>query len=227
MKVKMKMLNNNNDLIHYLKIYVPQFNIAFKDQSRFMRFLGTILFFNKRFMTEYITTIGYTIYFPNQKNYEENPARTMNILTHEFVHMMDYSKYKFLFTLSYLFPQCLCVLSLLSLLAIWFSNWWLLSLLFLLCLLPIPAYFRSHWELRGYTMDMAFNYWDTNNKNTLNPTLYLDEFTGSGYYYMWPFAKNMTKRFQKMIDRVINDSILLDKPYQKVYAFVRMLKILL
>jgi hypothetical protein len=205
--------------IDYARTYVPKFKIAFKDQSFFMKLLGRILFFNKDFMTRFITTIGYTVYLPSTAYFEEDPDIYLNILTHEFVHMMDFKKFNLLFTLSYLLPQLLALPTiLLSLFAIHHSHYWLFSILGILFTAPLPAFFRSHWELRGYTMDAAFEYWSSGDLQSA--TIYLDRFLGSGYYFMWPFKKNMKNRFQKMLDKVKNNSILNDEPYKIVHSWV-------
>lgn len=207
------------DFIAHAQQYVPKFKVAFKNESLLMKFLGVLLFFNKGFMTQYITTIGYTVYVPTEQQYKANPEMYLDVLTHEFVHMMDYKKYKLLFSLSYLTPQLLAVFSLLSLLAIHHSSAWLLSLLFLGFLAPLPSYFRMHWELRGYTMSAAFALWRYG--YAPSPVDYLDRFTDSGYYFMWPLKKNMTDRLQSSFDKIKDNSILLDQPYRVVSDFLK------
>ena len=44
----------------------PDFKIVSKQDSKLMRILGKILFFNKDFMTRYITVIGNTVYVPSK-----------------------------------------------------------------------------------------------------------------------------------------------------------------
>jgi hypothetical protein len=44
----------------------PSLQIAYKDSSWLMKLLGALLFFAPKFMTSYVTTIGYNVYFPNQ-----------------------------------------------------------------------------------------------------------------------------------------------------------------
>lgn len=89
-----------------------------KKDSYFMRFIGWLLAFtriNKRFMEDYITFMGSTIYFPVgytpdplNDNFLRNNATTF---AHEFVHLRQKKKYKLLWYLSYLFfplPFFLC-----------------------------------------------------------------------------------------------------------------------
>lgn len=213
------MAKSPQEFVTYAQKYCPKFNVKFKNQSLLMKILSYVLFFNKDFMSRYITTIGYTVYVPNEEDYKANPDMYDEILTHEFVHMMDYKKWNILFFASYLFPQCLSVLSLFSFLAIGHSLLWLLCLLFLVFVGPLPAYFRMHWELRGYTMSAAYNRWVYNYFST--PTDYLDRFTGSGYYFMWPFAKNMTRRLQVMFSKIEDKSILTDEPFKIVSAYLK------
>lgn len=214
-----KDMSQAQDFVTHAQKYVPKFKVAFKNKSLFMKLLSYVLFFNKEFMTRYITTIGYTVYVPTEEEYTANPDKYLHILTHEFVHMMDYKKFNLLFSLSYLLPQLLAVFSLLSFIAIHHSLLWLFSLSFLVFATPLPAFFRSHWELRGYTMSAAFDYWQSNYSHP--PTDYLDRFTDSGYYFMWPFKKNMTNRLQAMFDKIKDGSILSDQPFKIVFDYLK------
>lgn len=213
------MAKTPQDFITYAQRYCPKFNVKFKDKSLFMKLLSYLLFFNKEFMTNYITTIGYTVYVPNEADYIANPEKYNEILTHEFVHMMDYKKWNILFSISYLLPQFFTVFCLLSFLAIGHSLWWLLCLSFLIFAAPLPAYFRSYWELRGYTMSAAYNKLAYNYAPT--PNDYLDRFTDSGYYFMWPFKKNMMNRLKSMFDKIDDGSIFNDEPYKIVNDYLK------
>ncbi len=216
----MNTYSQTQNFIKYAQKYVPRLKVAFKDQSRFMKVLGALMFFNKSFMTRYTTTIGYTIYVPSKEDYDANPDAYLDILTHEFVHMIDFKKWNVLFSLSYLLPQLLAAFSVLSFLAINHSHYWLFSSLSLLFAAPIPAFFRSHWEMRGYVMNAAYNYWKNDYKNLEPATTYLDRFTSSGYFFMWPFKKNMTARLQNMLNKVEDNSILIDTPYRIVHDWI-------
>jgi len=155
--------------------------IKYKDQSWFMKILSYILFFNKGFMTNYITTIGSTIYFPNESAC--NDLNSAGILAHELVHVKDRAKLPYLFELIYLFPQILSIFSLLSILAV-ISMWWLLCLAFLLFLLPLPAYGRLVYESRAYAMSLYFLQLTDSGKDIEPDLLYYAKLlTGSGYYF--------------------------------------------
>ena len=54
------------NVIQAAKKYYPELKVEFKDESKFMKFLGVLLFFNKEFMSNYSTTIGNTVYFPSR-----------------------------------------------------------------------------------------------------------------------------------------------------------------
>ena len=66
-----------------------------KDNSKLMRFIAKLLFFNKRFMTSYVTTIGRVIYAPGGVVDDIT-------LKHELKHVEDYAKNRPWFVFSYL-----------------------------------------------------------------------------------------------------------------------------
>ena len=164
--------------------------IHFKDESLFMKLLGKILFFNPRFMTNYTTTIGSAVYFPRRKWLSQNQDSAAHVLAHELVHIGDSKEVgSFIFSYTYLFPQ---VISLLALLSLFFTKWWLLCLLFLL---PIPAPFRAYWELRGYAITDA-TYHKSSGQFTDIDWL-ASQFVSSSYFFMWPFKNDIVCRLEK------------------------------
>ena len=56
------------------------FKIKYKNESLFMKVIGFLLFFNKTFMTNYITTIGSTIYYPSREWCEKNDTAAAQVL---------------------------------------------------------------------------------------------------------------------------------------------------
>ena len=198
--------------------YLPKLKIAYKDKSWFMKALAKLLFFVPSFLTAFTTTIGYTIYFTSEGAVKENLEGYSQVLSHEATHAWDRKRYGFLFFLSYLFPQCLAALVLLSFLAIWFTKLWLLSLLFLVFLAPIPAYFRMRWELRGYTMNYCWGHWM--NGYDPNCSFSIDRFSGPSYYFMWPFRQNMIDRFNSNFVKLQDGSILEEQPYKIIHDFI-------
>ena len=176
--------------------------IAFKDESFLMKLLGFLLFFTKEFMTRFTTTIGNTVYFPSREWLEKNEHRATRVLAHEIVHIHDRKKLNrrgtvLLYSFLYLVPQILAILSLLAFLAFINLNW-LFCLLFLLFLAPIPSPGRFYIESRGYTMNMftrsldaAYGHYKYNAETHAH--VLAEYFTGSWYYFMWPFHDHVVK----------------------------------
>jgi hypothetical protein len=162
-----------------------------KTTSRFMRVLAVLLFFNKKFLTEYITTIGGTIYWPNVEQMYMYPDRAFGALFHETQHAADYRWSPFLFVTTYLSPQIACLLSCLSVLSVVFGVWWLLWLLALLFLLPLPSVGRAVWEMRASSAEMALNLWKYGEQTISEVRMsgLVRRFTGPDYYFMLPFGK--------------------------------------
>ena len=193
------------------KLY--KFDIKYKNQSLFMKFLGVLLFFNKDFMTNFITTIGSTVYFPSEEFVTNNDQSSIGVLAHELVHVQQANKYtKILFSLLYLFPQCLVVFALLAPFSLWF-------LLFLVCAAPLPAPFRTSFEIGGYTMslfvmNLQFKFF----KNSPDKipellstyALKIDNtyFKGSAYWFMWPFGVfgKLENKIKDIKDDVISET---------------------
>lgn len=122
---------------------IPGFVIIDKARSPLMKvlfYVSGMFLWNRRFMTDFTTTIG-------ARMYTTQPIRGVNglaLLNHELVHMQDARRLtRPVFFAAYLFPQ---VLALGAFGAFW-NRWWLLALL---ALLPWPAPFRVWAERRGY-----------------------------------------------------------------------------
>ncbi len=192
------------------KEFFPKLEIKYKDESFLMKTLGTILFFNKSFMTQYTTTIGNTIYFPTRKTEQVRPVSSLIVFLHELVHVYDSNKWsQTLFSLSYLFPLVFSVL----LLPLLFVSLWFLPLV-VLCALPVPAYFRMMWEKRAYLVSLYCTYKLSIKKEfTVNLESsaegYIGNFKDSAYYFMWPF-KDLDKEFAEAIVKIKNG----EAPYQ-------------
>lgn len=197
---------------------VPKFKVKSKQDSKFLKFLNFFVkSFNPGFMTAYVTTIYPNVYFPDNFN----DRTKWQILAHEWVHLLSARSSRLGFSLGYLFPQWLAIFSVFSFLAIWFSNFWLLNLLWLLLAAPLPAYFRMKEEFDGYTMSMAVNWWRT---GFISPTYIAwvaEQFTGPGYYFMWPFKRNIKNRLNKRAAHIrtgIYDDLY---PYNKVKSLIK------
>jgi hypothetical protein len=97
----------------FLREKIPELGISYKDQSVTHKVLGFLLKpVNPGYMTEFVTTLGTGVAFPSEKYYTSKPQRSFNVLAHEFVHACDHKRNPLWFTLSYLFPQILCVIPL-------------------------------------------------------------------------------------------------------------------
>jgi len=178
---------------------IPNFEIVSKTTSFLMKVLSVILFFNKSFMTSYISVIYPRMYVPKLPWKENDHYSAILVLAHEWVHLSDRKRFGRLFDIGYLFPQCLAFL---SLLAPFLSVWWLLCLLFLL---PIPSPTRAWLEFRGYSMTMACKWWLTGNE--INYYWIERQFVGQWYYFMWPFKGIVRKMFEKQMEKIKNDDL--------------------
>ena len=74
-----------------MKAEYPDFELVDKRYSKLMQVLSKILFFNKDFMTRFITVIGHKVYVPQLPWKKSNPYGAIEVLCHEWVHMKDAS----------------------------------------------------------------------------------------------------------------------------------------
>lgn len=219
---------------------LPGFKVDFKDESTLMKLIGMILFFNKAFMTGFITTIGYTVYWPDRESLEKRGDNAMSTLAHEYRHAKDAEKYtRPLFGFLYLLPQLLAAPGILSALImiplLIFSviswSWWMLPLMLsALLVAPLPAYFRMKFEVNGYMMSLFMlnellkeDGIDKDNRkirlairaNDINKN-----FTGPNYYFMWPFG--VEERLLKASDKILNEDMVNEHEiYQDVLAALK------
>lgn len=182
-----------SNLLTAMKGDFPNFKIISKEESTFMRLLSKVLFFNKGFMTRFITVIGQTIYVPSNDWITFNPGGALIVLAHEWMHMKDNRRWGILYSLAYLSPQIFASFALLGLWNPWFF-------LFVLCLLPIPSPFRAWIEMRGYTMSMAARWWLF--KEEPNFEKYSKYFTTSFYFWMFPFKGFIIGRLRSNFERI-------------------------
>jgi hypothetical protein len=107
--------------------------------------------FNPAFLSDYATTVGYTVYAP--RKWLAEPFEMAHLLAHEWIHMERLAKLGWLpYSLSYLWPQCLALLALLAFLAIPFSADWLFALVALAALAPWPSVTRCADEAIAYAI---------------------------------------------------------------------------
>ena len=146
----------------------PDFNIRMKSTSTFMKVISTLLLVltfgtQRKFMTNYITTIYHTVYVPSEwATMSENSK--VAILRHERIHMRQARRLSFpLFMFLYLFVP-----------------------------LPMGlAYCRARLEWEAYTESMRAVV-DINGPAILDDPKYkksiTDQFTTGMYGWMWPFS---------------------------------------
>lgn len=202
---------------------IPDFEIKYKDENFWSKVRGILVYpFNQQYMTHYTTTLYPVVYFPSRAWVEADYRRAWKVLAHEFVHLWDRKCMGVLFDLAYALPQVGFVLALPALLAIWFSPWFLWFLTALLCLLPIPSYGRMVLEARGYTMSMAVNYWRHGRVSERTRIWIAQQFTGAGYYFMWPFEHNMAVRLDNAVYQLEKGTVF-DWPDAGPYRWVHQL----
>jgi len=178
---------------------IPGFSIESKKESTLCRFYSKILFFNKSFMTEYVTTLYPKIFVPELPWREDDDLEATVILAHEFVHLYDRKRMWLWFNLLYLSPQ---VLALFAVATFWSP----INILWLVCLAPMPSLGRAWLEYRGYRATLASVYWLTGKKVELDWLLL--QFSGPAYYWMFPFKNILSKKFEKDFIRIENGDIL-------------------
>lgn len=158
-----------------------------KQKSAFMWALYVVGFmwvWNRKFMTDYTTTIFGRIYLPEGYVMKE-PGDAWRTLCHEGRHRFDANEHgEFWFSFSYLLPQAL-LLPLALGLGLWLLPWWGTLLLSVVALLPWPAHFRARWERNGYLASMIV---DLSRNWVLEQPWYVDymvsTYAGWGYYHM-------------------------------------------
>jgi hypothetical protein len=215
MNITNKHLAGMMDLCH---AEVEDFRVKFKTHSTFMKFLNFFVqIFNSRFMTSFTTVIGSTVYFSSEEKLLAFQDAYAEVLAHELRHMMDRKKYgTVLYTLMYLSPQIFALLAVLAIGAIW-NSWFLLALLFLLLLAPIPAYGRKHIEMRGYEMSLAVIFWRTGRINEEDIERVASHFVSANYYFMWPFKTQVMHELTVRSLEIRSGRVLRDPLFRKVH----------
>ena len=181
-------------LISLIENKIHAFSLESKEDSGLFCVLSKIVFWNKRFNTDYVTTLYPKVYVPSLPWKEEDHFGAFSVLAHEYIHLKDRKRLKFFFNLLYLSPQ---VFSLLSLFSLVHSSWWLLCLLFLL---PIPSPGRAWLEYRGYRCNMAIWYWITEDR--IDFDWIANQFVGSPYYWMFPFRRVLIELLERDYQRL-------------------------
>lgn len=196
-----------DDAVRQIKVHIPKFEIRYKDESWSSKVIAVLVWmFNRDYLKRYTTTRYPKVYFPSRRFIEDSPLSATKILYHEFVHMWDRKKVGVWWSWAYVMPQLLGGLLALAFVVQWFffdkSLWWVplaVGMPMLICLLPVPAYWRMKAEMRGYAMSMAFNFWRHGSVEGWTKEWVERSFTGSAYYFMWPFASGVKRRVEKAV----------------------------
>lgn len=207
-------------LIEYAHNEIEGFNIEYKDISMLMKILGALSPWNPRFMSDFTTTVGTTMYVP-RKDFMGSQELYLEIVAHELVHMRESKKQgALLYFLRYFFPQNLALLALFAIGAVW-SPWFLLALAFLACLAPLPAPGRRDIELSGYVMTLCVRYWSTQQLLETDFTWASREFTGAAYYFMWPWSVDIMRRLKAQGLKIRTEAILADSMFREISTIIR------
>lgn len=212
------------NMVALVKKEIPNFEVKYKNESLSSKILGILVWlFNRHYMTRYTTTRYPCVYFPSRKFVKESPSRAVKILAHEFVHLVDRKRCGFWFTLSYGLPQIAALVFLLIPAIVAFVQPWWVALLTAIpaavCLLPLPAYWRMKWEMRGYAMNVAIDYWHYGSVQVSTLAWIATHFTGWDYYKMWPFKKNVMDRLSDVVDEIKQNQV--GYPFREVKQFVK------
>ena len=180
-------------LTNYFRKQIPGFEILSKKESPLLRAISKLLFFNKKVLTGYVTTLYPKVYVPELPWREKDHVAAMATLAHEYVHLKDRKRMGLFFNFLYLFPQNLAPFALLG--AFGNSPFWFLCLLFLL---PIPSPTRAWLEFRGYRMTLAV--WAHFLGRDWKPGKFIlsiveKQYCSSSYYWMFPFEEYMIRKF--------------------------------
>lgn len=153
------------------------------------------------------TTIGKRVYIVRKVIENKWWIVVYRTMRHEFVHILQRSKYWLLYDIAYLIPQLLAAGALLAILAIWFSNAWLWALCCLVFGAPLPAYWRHKFELEGYTQSMLVRYELVGHITDDYVERIVKKFTTPFYYFMWPFRGYIEKKVKSIRDDIIAGKI--------------------
>lgn len=208
-----------DEAVRLVSLYVPNYKVTFKSQSRLHRAVGWLLskLGNTQYLSSFWTTIGNWTARPSicEKGATETEWQ---VILHEGQHAKDSKAIGFLtFCFLYLFPQIVGILGVLfgigCLVAIPLgaSPWLLLGLLSLLFLLPLPALGRAILEARGYTVTLAVAFWsgDVGNGEAFLKA-FEDNFVGGAYYYMLPIRRIVRWYFRGKLQELKTNTMALD-----------------
>lgn len=173
------------EFIFKTRLEFPGFTIKTKGSSLLMKVVAALLLVltlgaQRRFMSEYITTIGRTVYVPNDWNTWAD-SRKLAVLRHERIHMAQAKRYGFL----------------------------LFSLMYIFLPLPLGlAYCRARFEWEAYEESMRAHA-DLYGRRILDDVRYRDsivrQFTTGAYGWMWPFRNTVEGWYEKSKNKILTE----------------------
>lgn len=207
--------------IKYLRKTIPGIKLVEKKNSRLMKFLGFVCFFNKNFMTTTTTFFGNTIYLPTHIPHD---LGLMQIIAHEYVHICDMKrmgKVKFLFL--YLFPQSLILIPLLILLAWRPSDLFSCASLIIVAaatLIPGHAHWRIEYEQKAYAMTLLFDLWVRSYVSTAVVEKIVDIIHGPSYYWSGGNKKHSMFYFEIVLEDARRGILPVGDEFQNVWKYL-------
>lgn len=194
--------------------YAPKAKLKPKQDSLVLKLAGKIIKpWNPLFLSNYITTLGDTIYIPDNF-WTRTDIMMIEVLGHELQHIMDSDTKGLSFGVGYAFPQILSLLALLALGALW--NPWMLG--WLLCLgflAPLPAFWRYKAELKGYRVTLlvakyVYHYNLAQMEETKKGIV--DQLSDKWYYYAFPFPAAIE-------NELLDERFMKEPVYAEIYDF--------
>jgi hypothetical protein len=151
----------------------PKYQTKNKADVWWMRWLGHVM--GARFMSEYVTTIGNTMYMPSNLA-SWDVGQHCALLRHEWTHMRQAKKLTF--------P--------------------LFAFLYVFAFLPVGlAYTRARFEYEAYSVQMeAWKEYGMDYSSDTQKAWLVSQFTGSAYLFMWPFPKTVGSWFDATIAKL-------------------------
>lgn len=191
--------------------YNPKFKIRPKEESKLFKFFAPLIkLINPKFFSSYTTTM-FGVMWVTPTFFDKDHIDALEVTAHEGRHEYDKKRLPWgVFELLYSFPQ---VLALIFVILSIFLNWWFLFGLVFLG--PLPAPWRYHFEMKGYTTRrMWARYVYGLDENTWDDDVVELMSSLNTYYMAWPFKKWIKKDLQSAID-------LNDPGYMDVMEFLK------
>ncbi len=163
----------NRVLLETMKEF-PSFEIVPKAESRFMRFLAWLLFFNRAFMKSFHTTVGNYLYVAESWGSLSDEGKAA-LLRHERVHLRQQRRYgMFVYAVMYTL------------------------------LLPAVFTFRARLEREAYeeSLRAKMEYWGPSSFTAPARDAMIRHFTTGEYFWMYPFKKRVEAWYDSTVKKL-------------------------